>query len=247
MNKLVFLFLFLFFPFMVLHSKVLEFKPEQKAHYFLEYSIEGCPLFEEASLKASLAFNICILEGHAYPFTVRINLQKAACDGIAVEGSGSHLEYLIMTPDQVEELTGGEMHPAIEFSLKVFLGQLFQLSGGTIMPERSYRLFSYYLLHDLDDPIYVGGNYQILENSALNVEKVTENEIKGKWVGYSYVKDGTFFEGRVDVDGTIQWNLKNPLVQQRRNTIQLIELNRDYSTGIQTTTSILIKQKWKSR
>lgn len=238
--------LFLLFPFIGLYAKVLEFKPGQKAHYFLDYSIEGSPLFAEPSLKSAIELNIRILEGDTYPFTVEIDLKKAACDGVAIGGSGTHLEYFIGGPDQVEELTGGELHPVIEFSLKAFLGQLFQLCGGNVMPDRSYRLFSYYLLHDLDDPVYVGGNHYIKEDSALHVDKVTNKEIEGQWLGFSYVRDQTYFEGRVDVDGTIRWNLKNPLVQQRRNTLQLIEINRDYSSGMQSTTSIRIKQRWKS-
>lgn len=239
------LILLLVFSSFLLGARTIEFKSGQMAHYLLDYRVVGSPRLEDLDVKSHLELTIQVLEGQTYPFLVAIDLKRASCNEIATEDQGAHLEYLVTTPDQIDELTGAFLTPSTEFSLHAFLGQLFQLSGGNVMNKRIYRLFSYYLLHDFDYLIDAD-NYEVFERSALHVKKESNHHLLGEWKGHSYVRQGTEFEGRVDVDGTIEWNLNNPLVQQRKNTIQLIELNRNYSDGIQTTTSIRIKQVWKS-
>lgn len=235
----------LIFGVISLEAKVLEFKPGQKACYKVEYKIEGDPRFEEAVIDSAIKLDIRIVEGVAYPFQVQIDLKKTTCNGFDTGDGGNSLFFTVISPDQVEELSGLEIHPVTENSLKIFLGQLFQLSEGNLRENQCYRMFSYYLLHDWDLPINAD-EYVVFENSQIDIKSVTEKEMMGSWKGHSVAKDLPVFEGRVDVDGTIGWNLKNPLVQQRKNTLQLLEVHRNYNDGIQTVTSVRIHQKWVS-
>jgi|GEM_PF-4936108 len=232
-------------PCILLEAKSLNFRSGQKAHYFVDYSVEGDPRFDSNLVKSSLLFDLKILEGESYPFRVELKIGKIQCNGTDTREKGLCLEYLVTSPEIVEQMDGNTLHPVTENALRVFLGQLFQLEGGQIIPARSYRLFSYFLLHDWEQCVSIE-THRVQEDSALAVREVTNGQIRGDWVGHSLVRDYPYYEGKLDVEGTITWNLKNPLIQQRQNTFYLIEMNRDYENGVQTTTSIRIKQKWKA-
>lgn len=232
-------------PCILLEAKTLNFHSGQKAHYNIEYNVEGDPRLESELVKSTLAFDLEILEGDSYPFRVALKISKAHCNGRNTKEKGMQLEYFITSPETVEQLDENVLETVTDDALRSFLGQLFQLEGGLIIPDRSYRLFSYFLLHDWEQPVSIE-THSVQEGSVLLVRKITNGEIRGDWTGHSIARDHPYYEGRVDVEGTIVWNLNNPLIQQRKNTIHLIELHRDYDNGVQTTTSIRIKQKWKA-
>ncbi len=157
-----------------------------------------------------------------------------------VEETTGYLTKLFWEWDSSTELDIFGTHEGTYVNL---LTQLFHLSGEDLVLTHTYPVNCFTLL-EWDDPSLEDGfdDAQIKHSSSYKINKMDTKAIHATWEGYAR-QAVTGYNANLVLKGDVNWNIKNPMIQQRKITANL---EAEASEELSGPVKVKITQIWTS-
>lgn len=126
---------------------------------------------------------------------------------------------------------------------KIFLTQLFQLSGEDLQENQLYSRDCFRVI-EFEDTSYDENEFQIEQDFVYKVTTIDADHITAVLTGNAEImNEDSAPYGSIEINGTVQWEIRNPLLQRRVLNLVIEEGNPDLFISVKA----LINQTWEPK